>query len=203
MTVWMRRAPTLRSTLRQDGLAFYSAAIRELFEETGLLLARTQCGEWVQQDPLEDYREALNEQRQSWVEVLERTDARLACNALHYFSYWVTPRERKKRYSTRFFMAALPPRQRATHCGGELTDSCWLTAADALAAHADKSIDLPPPTLATLKSVLELGSLQAMLDWTEACRMTGVRRIRPVLLHVNGERRVVMPGDADYPKEAP
>ena len=131
------------------GLDYYVAAIRELFEETGVLLANVKRPE----DDLAEMRERLNCNSRTWTEFVRETGARMLCNELHYFSHWITPDQLPKRYSTRFFVAELPAGQVAYHDERELTNSMWITAADALRAGKDGTIDLYYPTRTTLQSI--------------------------------------------------
>ncbi len=106
--------------VKKDGLDYYSAAIRELFEESGVLLAnRRDVAEG-----LDSARDALNDRSDNWADFVARNNLELQCDRLHYVSHWITPTPMKKRCSTRFFVAAMPDGQVASHCGGELTDSC-------------------------------------------------------------------------------
>ena len=128
--------------VKGEGLDYYSAGIRELFEETGVLLANIdRVGE-----PLRAARDALNDGSDNWADFVTRHELMLRCDALHYISHWVTPPSEDKRYTTRFFLAALPEGQEATHCGGELTESCWRTAQAFLAAGRAGELVLHHPT---------------------------------------------------------
>jgi len=104
--------------LKDGGLDYYSAAIRELFEETGILMARDSNGDWLNDDcEIQTFRDELNNGQLSWSALLRRHNLRAACDALHYFSFWVTPLALPKRWSARFFLAEAPPRQEACHDG--------------------------------------------------------------------------------------
>ena len=185
--------------LPAGGIAYYSAAIRELFEEAGVLLARTPSGGWADADALGRYRDALNEGRESWGGFLARFDLRLTCDALHYFAFWITPRELGRRFSTRFFLAKLPAGQVASHCGTELTDSRWMSADQALAVNEAREIDLPFPTVSTLDALCQFDDTGTMLAWADRQSRGGVECRRPAMIVVDGERRFVMPGEAGYP----
>jgi 8-oxo-dGTP pyrophosphatase MutT (NUDIX family) len=185
----------------RGGLDYYSAAIRELFEETGVLLARNgPTGEY----PVDAaaWRRQLNAGEVPWNDLLERHDLALECESLHYFAYWITPRERPRRFSTRFFLARLPEGQAATHDGRELTDSRWATPADALAANDAGDIVLPPPTLATLRDIRGFACVEELLAWARRRSEAGVPRILPAILRSGGKDRVVLPGHPDYPPQA-
>ena len=185
--------------LESGGLAYYSAAIRESFEEAGVLLARTAAGEWADARSLAHHRAPLNDGRESWRDFLLRYDFYLACDALHYFSFWITPRELAKRFSTRFFAATLPDGQIATHCGTELTDSRWLPARKALAGHEEGRFELPHPTVVTLRELSRFDDLPSLIEWADERSRAGVACLLPATVVINGERRVLMPGDAGYP----
>lgn len=116
-----------RSLELEDGaIDYYSAAIRELFEESGVLLAGKQPDEPVDAADLTSARDALNGGTLRWDRFVADRQFVLRCDALHYFSFWITPVFFDKRYATRFFLAEMPGGQLASHCGGELTDSCWM-----------------------------------------------------------------------------
>jgi len=185
--------------VESGGIAYFSAAIRELFEEAGVLLAKTTGGEWVDPAQFGDERDALNAGRDSWSAFLQRHDLRLACDALHYFSFWITPREIPKRFSTRFFAAALPAGQTATHCGTELIDSRWLSPRQALCENEKDGFELPHPTIVTLQSLSEFVDTNAALRWAgQRCR-DGIDCLLPAVVLRSGENHLLMPGDPDYP----
>ena len=173
-----------------DGLTWFSAAIRELFEESGVLLA-TVGRPGVD---LGAARDALNDSTLDWQTFVRDNALQLRCDALNYFSFWITPEALPRRFSTRFFLAAMPDDQDAAHCGGELTDSCWMTAQDALAACREGSIRLHFPTMRTLEALARHGTVDALLDWAAACAHDGVPCIFPEIKERRGEARVVVAG---------
>lgn len=185
--------------LDEGGLAYYSAAIRELFEEAGVLLARDAGGRWADAEALAGYREALNSGRESWPAFLDRHDLVLACDALNYFSFWITPREMNRRFSTRFFVAGMPVGQSAKHCGTELTDSRWLTVEAALAESRKAGLQLPHPTRISLETLGRFRTAAEMLAWAARQSESGVTCTEPAIVSVRGKPRVVMPDDDLYP----
>jgi 8-oxo-dGTP pyrophosphatase MutT (NUDIX family) len=190
-----------------DALDYYCAAIRELFEETGVLLARDGRGDWAltaSPGAASDYarlRRRLNDRNESWTGLLARRGLVLACDELHYVAFWITPLRRPKRFTTRFFVAALPAGQHASHDDGELTDGRWMTAREALAAHTAGDIDLPHPTRATLCDLQAHDSIAAILDWARLRERNGFDCCLPAVVGDAGNERVVMPGHPDYPDE--
>ena len=126
-------------------------------------------------------------------------DLCLAVSELHYFSHWITPQVMSRRYSTRFFLAEIPEGQQASHCGGELTDSRWITAHDMLEAGRAGEAELHFPTIKTLESIARHKSLGELVDWARSCVEWGVTTMLPAVITRNGEKDIVLPGDRDYP----
>jgi 8-oxo-dGTP pyrophosphatase MutT (NUDIX family) len=172
------------------GLAYFSAAVRELFEESGVLLASV----GRRGVDLDAARDALNDGSLDWQAFVSENGLTLHCDALHYFSFWITPESLPRRFSTRFFLAAMPDDQDAAHCGGELTDSCWMSAEDALAANRDGSISLHFPTIRTLESLAPQSTLDALLAWAVAREREGVPCIFPEIGKRGGKARVIVAG---------
>jgi 8-oxo-dGTP pyrophosphatase MutT (NUDIX family) len=192
--------------LPSGGLDYYSAVVRELFEETGILLARDSRGKWAfSDDPdadslLLEQRKNLDDGAVPWAEILRAHSLCIACDALHYFSFWETPLRLPKRWAARFFLAELPPDQDAQHDGSEVTDSCWMTAAEILSVGKDGGMKLPLPTLVNLKKISEFRAVDELLRWASAQAAEGIAKIRPVILEHNGKTRFLIPGDPDYPE---
>jgi 8-oxo-dGTP pyrophosphatase MutT (NUDIX family) len=192
--------------LTSGGLDFYSAAIRELFEETGVLLARDNGGRWAfEGDPgtrlkLQKLRKRIDSGSLPWSIFLREHGLCMACDALHYFAHWETPLWRPKRWSARFFLAEMPSGQDARHDGIELTDSRWLSAAEALSIGGQGGMKLPFPTFRSLKTLSEFASVDALLDWARDRALQGVEKIRPVEITENGESRFLIRGDPGYPE---
>ena len=184
-----------------DGLNFYSAAIRELFEETGILLAQDAAGNWALDTPeLQQVRVQVGKGILGWSEFLRDQELNAACDALLYFAHWETPLNKPKRWSARFFIAEAPSGQVASHDDGELTDLRWMTAIEALSCGREGNMKLPFPTIRTLKTIAEFDSADALLDWARAKSLHGVDKTRPVQLLEDGIARFVISGDPDYPQ---
>jgi len=188
----------------EDGLDYYSAAIRELFEETGILLARDADGNWpADVGAFAEQRVAVDRCELPWPEFLRNEGLCMAADALHYFAWWVTPVNSPKRWSARFFVAELPPGQDAEHDGKELTDSRWLTATDALALYRAGKLKLPQPTRRNLGLMAPYATVEALLAWARARHLSGIPRICPVQVFVDGEELYPIPGDPHWPQQEP
>lgn len=188
------------------GLDYYSAAVRELFEETGILLARDSRGNWAfsneseSESLLRKLRGQLDSGSLPWAELLRSNDLCIACDALRYFSFWETPVRLPKRWAARFFLAQVPPGQDAEHDGNELIDSCWMTAMEVLSSGEKGGMKLPFPTIVNLRNIAEHRTVDALLGWADAQATAGVAKIRPVILNDKKQVRFVIPGDDDYPE---
>jgi 8-oxo-dGTP pyrophosphatase MutT (NUDIX family) len=163
--------------VESGGLDYYSAAIRELFEETGILLATLHS----QLPDLQEARDALNAGSLAWDDFVAGAGLGLRCDELHYFGFWITPEGAPKRFSARFFLAQMPPDQLARHCGGELVDSRWLPARAVLEAREAREIKLVYPTRKTLESVAQFDALAPLLEWARGCATRGVVCDQPTL----------------------
>jgi 8-oxo-dGTP pyrophosphatase MutT (NUDIX family) len=137
------------------GLRYWVAAIRECFEEVGVLLA-TRAGRLLDfEDPQERarfavYRADLAAGRMTLPELCVRENLVLACSALTYFSHWLTPPSVEKRFDTRFFVTTMPRGQHALADTEETADSDWITPTEALRRRARNEWQMIHPTWMTL-----------------------------------------------------
>jgi len=162
----------------EGGLDFYSTAVRELFEETGVLLARDRDSRWPTIDgQMQTLREDIDLGRLAWSDFLQQQGLCIACDATHYFSFLTTPLVMPKRWAVRFFLAEMPPGHNAVHDGRELTDSRWLTAAEALASRKDGNMKIPWPTRQILKLLEEHDSVAALQELARSRSAAGVKEI--------------------------
>lgn len=168
--------------------SLFVTAIREVFEETGVLFADLPPAQaraaWAQLRAgarFEDLRAA--------------SPFRLAASALQPWSRWVTPvvaSVGRKRFDTRFFVARVPPGQEPVHDDHELTASAWLTPRAALRRYWDNAIELAPPQILSLTHLARHRSVDSVLA---AARARTPPCIRPEPFDVAGERVVCYPGD--------
>lgn len=172
--------------------SIYVAAIRETFEESGVLLAHGAGAEHV-------LRAAeLVLQGLTFGAALAKLGLRLDAGALVPWSRWITPRVptvTNRRFDTRFFVATLPPGQRAWHDDIETTASEWLRPGDALRRYWDGSIALAPPQIMTLA---HLSHYASVADALHSSRSRLPALIEPEPFDIDGERTVCYPGDARH-----
>lgn len=166
-----------RLNVDRDGLGYYVAAVRELFEESGVLLA----ADVVCDDGIDAARQALNSGALDWNAFVAKRRLKLACSRLRYFSHWITPDVIPKRFSTRFFLARMPGDQHACHDDGEVTDAVWRTPDRALTEARSGALSLHFPTEKTLEELARHPTLDELEAWATGCEQNGVVAIHPVM----------------------
>ncbi len=148
------------------------AAVREAFEESGLLLARPSdkrgpgaplVGVAIA-DELGPFRQAVDRGETSFLELIRERGLVLALDSLVHFGHWITPVMMPKRFDTHFYVAPAPVDQVAAHDGRETTDAVWLSAGDALAQEASGAVTIIFPTRMNLK---RLALAASVLDAAE------------------------------------
>jgi len=153
--------------LERGGLAYWVAAIRECFEESGILLAGRRRGSGAA--PLgDDDRRLVHDGTVTMSELCRRHDLVLDAGSLRYVAHWVTPLGEPRRFDTRFFVAAAPEGQEGRHDDTETVASRWVRPADALAEFAAGDLVLLPPTVTTLRWLAEASSVADVLERADA-----------------------------------
>jgi len=160
-------------------LAYYVAALREAFEETGILVGVHGDGSaprTAADDPeLGRIREDLMEDRIPFVDVLDRLECRLSGGSLEYFAHWITPRRQPRRFDTRFFAAQVAPDATPIVDAREMTEARWLTPGQALEYHAAGDLPMIRPTVWTLEK------LSAFNGCGEALQSLALERVVTIL----------------------
>jgi len=163
----------------------FVAALRETFEESGVLFASATDA------PIGATAQAFHSR-------LAAQQLRLHTSAVQPWTRWITPRMpsvTNKRFDTRFFVAAMPPDQLAAHDNVEATQSAWLQPRTALLQYWDREIELAPPQIMSLAQLSRHATVASAL--TEA-----TRRLPPVIMpeafNQDGERVICYPGDAQH-----
>ena len=145
-------------------LGYWVAAIRELFEEVGVLLAATESGQpLAMREALLQKRKQLIEGTLTFHELLESEELYCDVNRLAYFSHWQTPAEFSARFDTRFFVAALPPDQVPLETSEEVAHGLWLTPERAMQLYTQRKLPMIFPTYASLRTLADFNSLESLL----------------------------------------
>jgi 8-oxo-dGTP pyrophosphatase MutT (NUDIX family) len=175
-------------------VAHHVAALRELFEEAGVLLARPLAS--ISTSQLEGYRRDLLAGTVTFADIIRAGQMRLALDELAYFAHWVTPDIETRRFDTRFFVARAPDGQTPVHDDGETSHSEWLAPLAAIERSRNGIISLPPPTWTTLSMLSRFGSIDEVFAWA---RRKAIPRVQP-RFEKQGERTLLFyPGDPMYP----
>ncbi len=174
--------------------ALVCAAVRETFEECGVLLAGPGSDTVVgDASRYAGDRAALESRELSLAQFLAHNRLVLRADLLRPWSNWLTPEEEPRRYDARFFLAMLPEGQRADGATSEASGSGWQAPASALADWRDRRVGLLPPTWVTLTELEECGTLDAALAAPRR-----IEKIIPRVVRDGGKLRVVLPGDPRY-----
>jgi 8-oxo-dGTP pyrophosphatase MutT (NUDIX family) len=185
------------------GLAYWAAAIRESFEEAGVLVAYDSTGGVIALDQpalaerFRRHRHALNAGERGFIEIMREEGLRLATDQLVYFSHWITPVTAPRRYDTRFFIAAAPPAQEPLHDNQETIGHLWVRPAAALALHRENNFSMRLPTIRTLEEFAAYDSVSSLL-----AAMRNKRDIDANLPRITKSGNYLVPGDAGYAEAA-
>lgn len=158
---------------------FWFAAVREAFEETGVLLARDAREAWVpdthSSEAMQQMRLRLLDDGATLLDVLRACDCRIDFSDVVYFAHWITPLAEPRRYDTRFFAAGVPPGRTVQADAREMTDALWLTPAQALARFAEGTLPMVFPTVKTLEQLAEF------TNTAHALQQLAARDVEPIM----------------------
>jgi 8-oxo-dGTP pyrophosphatase MutT (NUDIX family) len=202
-TAWVGPDPTTWAALltADDSLAkaLVCAAVRETFEESGVMLAGPDAGHVVADTTGDDWetdRLALLDRSLSLAAMFAQRGLVLRADLLRPWSHWITPEVEPRRFDTRFFVAALPAGQRTRDVGGEADRVAWVRPSDALAASKRGELGMLPPTAFTLA---ELSAYGTVADVLVAGDERDVRPVLPkIVLGDDEEARLLLPHDDGY-----
>lgn len=184
--------------------SFEVAAIRECFEEAGVLLACSPTGDIIRlDDPLLSerftaYRHQVHAGQRSMTSVLESEELLPMVDQLRWVSHWVTPFGEVRRFDTRFYVTAMPPDQAPLHDDLETVDSLWVSPGDALSRARRGELLMLPPTVVNLEFLADHQSVDATLTATSQVG-TPPRILPKVRWGADGRiEALLMPGDRGY-----
>nr|BBJ06002.1 hypothetical protein YBY_38510 [Marinobacter nauticus] len=181
-------------SLDEGGADYMLAAVRECFEEAGVLLAQDANGKLVGADhPVLVERQALFRDEVSLAQLCEKHGLVVPLDRLAYLSHWVTPPGPPRRFDTRFFVAVAPEGQVAGHDGQETIDHVWISPAQALEEHRAGQRLLGLPTIRTLRVLCDFSSTAELMRYAHANPpeafptdpWPALRKGKPVMLEPN------------------
>lgn len=185
-----------------DGLSYWVAAVRETFEEAGVLLAHAEGNDTplALDDPTTAarvalLRRALNDGTRTFLDIVRSERLRLVLDDVRYVGRWITPEGPPRRFDARFFVTHPPPHQEPSHDGGELVDWEWVRPADALDASRGGTFDLMSPTKRMLQSLAGYRTADAVM---EAARARAPWARARAVFDEHGGYDLALPGDRGY-----
>ncbi|MBT5204984.1 MAG: NUDIX domain-containing protein [Gammaproteobacteria bacterium] len=161
-----------KKALGEDWLACWVAAIRETFEESGLLLACTDSGEQIntQDGKVIEYRRQLRNNEIDLTTICAKEGWILTVDQIHFFNRWVTPPGRPRRFDTRFFIGSAPDGQLELHDGEETTESIWISPTTALAENKKGKLAMMAVTIKQLEDLSSHEAAASLIARVESSR---------------------------------
>ena len=185
-------------SLERGGLAYWNAALRECFEEAGLLLAHDAAGDYpdLNEEVFGQWRESVRSGKTTLADLCREHRLRLAAGRMVYFSHWITQPGRPRRYDTRFFVAEAPLAQKPSHDNRETVDHLWIQPAHALEQHRRGEMQLVFPTIKTLESIAGFATAAALMAYARSPRK--MPTMAPRTARSREGKKLLVPGDYAY-----
>lgn len=182
-------------------LGHFVAAVRETFEEAGVLLATTASGQLVDStDPdISVLRKQLQRGEYTMLQLATDLGIRFDLQRLRYVAHWITPPSEPRRFSARFFLCRVPIGQTAAYDEHETTDGFWISPKQAIDDYAAMKFMTAPPTLRVLESMASHESIEQALAGAAHAPMTPKA---PCFANDEGMVCLVLPGDPLHPTDA-
>ena len=185
--------------LDSGGLAFYIAAVREAFEEAGILLAlnrdkltRLDLSDAGSALRFRKHRDDVNDRKRNFLEILQQENLIVDAGAMHYVARWITPIGPPRRFDARFFVVRMPVNQIPVHDDRELVHSCWMPPRVILEKVESEEMVLMTPTLRMVKNL-------AMFESAEKVISAAAANLPDQRARVNTDTNtIVMPGEPGY-----
>jgi len=194
--------------VESGGLAYWVAALRETFEEAGLLLAERPegppllAGEPGEEARFVAERAAVNAGTRRFLDLCRDENLRLLVGQVHYFAHWIAPQGAPRRFDTRFFVAAAPSGQKAAHDAGETIADTWISPGRALEGHRNGVFEMIFPTIRNLQAISRFATSAALLEAAEDASRS-VPTIEPRVTADGNGVRILLPGDEGYEDTRP
>lgn len=196
-----------RTALQEDipaekAVGLYFCAIRETFEESGILLAYSSSGNVItfsgdeqSEKRFSGYRREIYDKKLTLAGLAEKENLIYALDIMIPYADWMTPEFETRRFNARFFLARVPAGQNPVHDAHEMTEAIWLSPLKALEKNGNGEIKLMPPTLKTIEELSGYKSIDMLFQAARG------RRILPILPHAfsaGEEFGVMLPHDPEY-----
>ncbi len=190
------QAASVNLGVDSGGLAYYVAAIREAFEEAGVLVGSRPDGSMPAKADLDSARERLLAGEVDFQSILEGLDLRLSVSELNYFAHWITPEGPPRRFDTRFFVARAPEGQVGQHDMSETVSSVWISPQDAIKAAHEHTLEIILPTMRNLMAIGRFSHVEEVIHAARSAQ--SVDLVVPKLIRDSDGLRILLPGDPGY-----
>ena len=184
--------------IKDNGLSFWIACIRECFEEVGVLLANPDDSIMHDSEKLNKMRRKLNNKEITFKDICMSESLRLRAKNIVPCAHWITPAIEPKRFDTRFFLAKVNAKQLASHDGFELTESFWIKPADALVKFKNGEMNMILPTIKNIEKLAEFSSSEEAFNYFQGLGDNAIPPILPKFIKKDGEWIGFLPGEEGY-----
>jgi 8-oxo-dGTP pyrophosphatase MutT (NUDIX family) len=184
--------------IKDNGLSFWIACIRECFEEVGVLLANPGDSIMHDSEKLNRMRRKLNNKEITFKDICMSESLRLRAKNIVPCAHWITPAIEPKRFDTRFFLAKVNAKQLASHDGFELTESFWIKPADALVKFTNGEMNMILPTIKNIEKLAEFSSSEEAFHYFQGLGDNAIPPILPKFIKKDGEWIGFLPGEEGY-----
>ena len=190
--------------LEKGGIAFWVAALRETFEEAGILLARSRGNQTLidlsipeVEGRFVEHREGVNSGRLDFVSMIRAESLQLDGRGVHYVSRWVTPLGPPRRYDTRFFVTAMPEGQQPLHDDDEAVHHQWIRPSEALELNESDQMLMMTPTVSMLDRLTRFNTAAEAIEGAAGNTVDYDELVR-IRYGIDGPGRIAWPDDSDY-----
>ena len=181
--------------MKSGGLAYWVAAIRENFEEAGLLLGRCASGVSIDQNQFNKPRQQLHHRQMGFLAIVRELGLILDTRSIHYIARWITPLGSARRFDARFFVSSPPAEQGVVLDTTESAGWMWISPHEALACFTRDEMVMMTPTVCMLRCLAAFSSASEVLCAAKAQLNDHRARVR----YTFGDNyTIVLPGDAGY-----
>ncbi len=187
-----------RLDLKENGLAFWIACIRECFEEVGIIISDEINNNFSSKANINQLRNKLNAGSITFLEVCNKLGIKLATDSIIPIAHWITPTIESRRFDTWFFLVKSPTNQIQNHDGLELTESIWITPNIALEEYHKGKINLIMPTIKTLEMLTSFSSTDEAYNYFLSKQQEPIETILPKFVKKNGKLIGLLPDDKEY-----
>ena len=184
--------------IKDNGLSFWIACIRECFEEAWVLLTNPDDSIIQDSEKLSKMRRELNNKEITFKDICMSESLRLRAKNIVPCAHWITPAIEPKRFDTRFFLAKVNAKQLASHDGFELTESFWIKPADALVKLTNGEMNMILPTIKNIEKLAEFSSSEEAFNYFQGLGDNAIPPILPKFIKKDGEWIGFLPGEEGY-----